>query len=74
VAWLRGELDAAGRTEQDLLALGDGSVAVVDLWRDLPERVTVLARTACNRVLVALPPAGAHGNRRYGPRARTPQA
>ncbi len=74
VAWLRGELDAAGRTEQDLLALGDGSFDVADLWRDLPERVTVLARTACNRVLVARPPAGAHGNRRYGARARTPQA
>jgi len=74
LAWLRAELDAAGRTEQDLRALGDGSFDVVDLWRDLPERITVLARTACNRVLFALPPAEAHGNRRYGARARTPQA
>jgi len=74
LAWLRGELDAAGREEQDLLALGDGSFDVVDLWRDLPERTTVLARTACNRVLYELPPPGAHRNRRYGARARTPQA
>ena len=72
--WLRGALDAAGRTDQPVLALGDGGFDVVALWRDLPERTTLLARTACNRALYALSPAGAHRNRRYGARARTPQA
>jgi hypothetical protein len=72
--WLRAELDAAGRSEQPILALGDGGFDVVDLWKELPARTTLLARTACNRVLYALPPADAHRNRRYGVRARTPQA
>lgn len=72
--WLRGELDAAGRTDQAGLALGDGGFDVVGLWRELPQRTTLLARTACNRARDALPPAAAHRNRRYGPRARPPQA
>jgi DDE superfamily endonuclease len=72
--WLRDELDAAGRVDQSLFVLGDGGFDVVDLWRELPERTTLLARTACNRALYALPPADAHRNRRYGARARTPQA
>jgi hypothetical protein len=71
--WLRTELDAAGRAEQPVLALGDGGFDVVGLWRDLPARTTLLARTACNRVLYALPPTDAHRNRRYGARAPTPQ-
>ena len=49
--WLRAELDAAGRREQAVLALGDGGFDVVGLWRELPERTTLLARTACNRAL-----------------------
>jgi hypothetical protein len=72
--WLRAELDAAGRADQPLLALADGGFDVVGLWRALPARTTLLARTACNRALYALPPAAAHRNRRYGPRAPTPQA
>jgi hypothetical protein len=72
--WLRAELEAAGRVEQELLALGDGSFDVVDLWPTLPERTTLLARTACNRVLYELPPPGAHRNRRYGARAQRPEA
>ena len=74
LTWLRNELDAAGRNEQPLVILGDGSCEVVDLWTRLPERVSVLARTACNRVLYHLPPPGAHRNRRYGERAPVPQA
>jgi hypothetical protein len=70
--WLRAELAAAGRAEQELLALGDGSFDVVDLWATLPERTTLLARTARNRALYDLPPAGAHRNRRYGARAKRP--
>lgn len=73
VRWLRDELDAAGRREQALVMRADGSFAVLDLWKQLPERVVVLARTAGNRVLYALPPAGAHRNRRYGERAPPPQ-
>jgi hypothetical protein len=73
LCWLRTQLDAAGRAEQLLLALGDGSYDVVDLWATLPERTVLLARTARNRVLYELPPPGAHRNRRYGARGRTPQ-
>jgi hypothetical protein len=72
--WLRDELDAAGRAEQPVLALGDGGFDVVGLWAGLPARTTLLARTAGNRALYALPPADAPRNRRYGARAWTPQA
>jgi hypothetical protein len=72
--WLRAALDAAGRAEQELLALGDGSFDVVDLWATLPARTTLLARTACNRALDELPPPGSHRNRRYGERAKRPNA
>jgi hypothetical protein len=71
--WLRTELDAAGRAAQDVLGLGDGSFDVVEMWKGLPERTVLLARTARNRVLYELPPPGAQRNRRYGARARTPQ-
>jgi hypothetical protein len=72
--WLRAALDAAGRAEQPVLALGDGSFDVVEVWKGLPERTVLLARTARNRVLYALPPPGAHRNRRYGERAQWPDA
>jgi hypothetical protein len=72
--WLRTELDGAGRAEQPLLALGDGSFDVVEVWKGLPERTVLLARTARNRVLHELPPPGAHRNRRYGERAKRPDA
>jgi hypothetical protein len=72
--WLRAGLDAAGRAAQRVLALGDGAFDVLEVWRALPERTILLSRTACNRALRALPPPGAHGNRRYGPRAPAPQA
>ncbi len=72
LGWLRTELDAAGRREQPVLALGDGSFDVVDLWATLPARTVLLARTACNRVLHEMPPADSHRNRRYGARARAP--
>jgi len=73
LTWLRDERDAAGRREQPLVMLGDGSFEGVDLWKRLPERVSVRARTARNRGLYHLPPPGAHRNRRYGERAPTPQ-
>ena len=74
VQWLRAELDMAGRRAQDLLVLGDAHYDTVDLWTHLPERTVVLARTAGNRVLYALPPAGARRTRRYGARAPRPDA
>ena len=49
--WLRTELDAAGRADQDVLALGNGSYDVLDLWRERPARTVLLVRTARNRVL-----------------------
>jgi len=76
LAWLRTEVDAAGRAEQQVLALGDGNYDVVDLWTTLPERTVLLTRTARNRVLYELPPAPTHKARGrppvYGPRAFTP--
>jgi hypothetical protein len=76
LTWIRAELDAAGRTEQRLLAIGDGSYAGKDLWRGLPERTDLLARCAKNRALLALPPAplpGQKGRKRvYGDQAPPP--
>jgi hypothetical protein len=75
LAWLRGELDAAGRAAQRVVALGDGNYDVVDLWTTLPERTVLLARTARNRVLYELPPPPTKRRGRppvYGPRALTP--
>ena len=67
-------MDAAERAEQPVLALGDGSFDVVDLWATLPERTVLLTRTAGNRALYALPPATAHRKRRSGERAKRPDA
>jgi DDE superfamily endonuclease len=72
--WLRTALDAAGRAEQPVLALGDGSFDVVEVWTGLPERTVLLARTAGNRALYELPSPGSHRNRRYGERAKRPEA
>jgi hypothetical protein len=75
--WLRRELDAAGRIDQDLLVVGDGSYDSAALWTELPERTILLARTARNRALFALPgpePKRRGAPRKYGERARTPAA
>ena len=55
IAWTRQALDAAGRTAQRLLALGDGAYSTAKVWAALPERVGLLARCAKNRALFALP-------------------
>jgi hypothetical protein len=47
---------------------------VVEVWKGLPERTVLLARTARNRVLYELPALGAQRNRRYGERATWPDA
>jgi hypothetical protein len=76
IDWLRGGLDQAGRTQQPILVLADGSFDVLDLWRALPERVILVTRTARNRCLYYLPqPDGAPGPGRpasYGERAPHP--
>jgi hypothetical protein len=74
VAWLREELDAAGRAERVVLALGDGRYDTLALWQALPARTVLVARSSKDRVLYELPPAGARRNRRYGERAPRPDA
>jgi DDE superfamily endonuclease len=73
--WLRRQLDAAGRQEQRLLVIGDGSYDTLGLWQQLPPRVVLLVRTARNRVLCELPQplAGRGRPRQYGPLARKPR-
>lgn len=75
LTWLRARLDAAGRRAQPLLVLADGNYDVVGLWAALPERTVLLARSARNRALYALPPpepARRGAPRKYGPHAPTP--
>ena len=76
LAWLRTELDAAGRQAQAVLAVADGLYSNQYLWRQLPERVGLLARCAQNRALYGLPAASAGRGRprKYGERAPTPRA
>jgi hypothetical protein len=73
--WTRERLDAEGRADQPLLALGDGAYSGADLWRSLPARTLLCARCARNRALWSLPPtaSGRRGRpRTYGERVRTP--
>lgn len=78
LAWLRQELDAAGRGAQRLLALGDGGFDTAGLWTALPANTALMARCAKNRALYHLPPpvSGRRrgARRKYGERARTPPA
>ena len=75
VAWVRAQLDAAGRDAQRLLCLADGSYDKPDFWRALPAHTHALVRTAKNRVLKQLPgPYSGRGRRpKYGQRAPAPQ-
>jgi hypothetical protein len=74
--WLRGELDAAGRQEQPLVVVGDGSYDTAPLWADLPSNVTLIARCARNRALFALPTREQRRGRprKYGERRPPPLA
>jgi hypothetical protein len=75
IAWVRARLDAAGRAAQRLLVLGDGAYDTVELWRALPAQVSLLVRTAKNRVLRALPEPNPRGRKRkYGAPLPTPSA
>ena len=53
--WVRQELDQAGRAQQWVLNLADGSFDVLDFWSGLPERTVAAVRTARNRRLYHLP-------------------
>jgi hypothetical protein len=53
--WIRAQLDQAGRCDQPILVLADGGFDVLELWRHLPERVSLITRTARNRSLYWLP-------------------
>ncbi len=72
--WLLRQLSGRGRTQQRILILGDGNYDTLDLWRRLPERVILLARSARNRALYYLPTAQMHRSRKYGEHAPEPQA
>jgi hypothetical protein len=72
IRWVRAQLDRLGRTAQWLLVLGDGAYDTVALWRALPDRTVLLARSAKHRVLYALP-TGTDRRRKYGARLLTPQ-
>lgn len=76
LVWVRAGLDAAGRTEQPVLGLGDGSYSTAAVWAHLPPRVSLLARCAKNRALYALPHTQpVRGRRRvYGERRPRPDA
>jgi len=73
LTWLRDQFVAAGRPDQPILMVGDGSYDTLKLWQHLPEGVILMARSAKNRALYDLPPDQTHGNRKYGERAPTPQ-
>lgn len=73
LVWLRQMLTQAGRARQRILMVGDGHYDTLNLWKHLPDGVILCARSAKNRVLYHLPPAGSRPNRRYGDRAPTPR-
>lgn len=71
--WLQTQFERHERPKQPILFVGDGHYDNLKLWQQLPNGVTMLARSAKNRVLYHLPDATMHGNRKYGERAESPQ-
>jgi hypothetical protein len=53
--WVREELDEAGREQQILLTLAEGSYETLNFWRELPERTVLAVRTTRNRRLYYKP-------------------
>jgi hypothetical protein len=76
LAWLRRELDTAGRRAQAVVGVADGLYSSQQVWRGLPAGVSLLARCAHHRALYGLlaPSVGRGRPRKYGERAPTPQA
>lgn len=73
VAWMRQQMDEAGREEQVLMTLGDGHYDTLDFWPGLPTNTIAVVRTPRNRCLYHLPDEGAHGNCKYGDKAPAPR-
>jgi hypothetical protein len=71
--WLQAQFAVHERPEQAVLLVGDGHYDNLKLWQQVPQGVTLLARSAKNRVLYHLPDATLHGNCKYGKRALSPQ-
>ena len=73
--WLREGLDERGRERQRLLMVADGSYDTLPLWKALPERTVMLARSAKNRRLYHLmnDQQKQDGRRKYGDPAPKPQ-
>ncbi len=79
LSWVRRELDQKGRSAQPLVGVGDGSYDVQGIWGHLPERTTLVVRTARNRKLLDLAdklegPRGPGRPALYGERLPTPAA
>lgn len=73
LCWLLEQCFKHGRKQQKILMVADGSYETINLWKNLPDGIILMARSAKNRVLYYLPSADAHGNRKYGERAPAPQ-
>lgn len=73
VGWLTSQFQRLGRAQQALLMVADGGFDTLGLWKDLPDGVILMVRSAKNRVLYHVPTADAHASRKYGARADTPQ-
>jgi hypothetical protein len=73
LGWVLAQLARLGRPSQRILMLGDGNYDTLEMWRRLPQQVTLLARSAKNRALYGLPTADMHRSRKYGQRAPEPQ-
>jgi hypothetical protein len=77
LVWLRDQLARCGRAGQRVLFVGDGHYDNLTLWQAIPENVTLLARSAKNRVLYHPAPVAQEkqrGRQRvYGERAAAPQ-
>lgn len=71
--WLLEQCLKHERSKQNILMVADGSYDTINLWKNLPDGIVLMARSAKNRVLHYLPDADAHGNRKYGERAPAPQ-
>jgi hypothetical protein len=52
--------------------VADGGYDQVKMWKELPEGVILMARSARNRALFFLPTSEMRANRKYGERAPTP--
>jgi hypothetical protein len=73
--WLRARLDGCKRSGQWIVALADGAFDTKTMWKNLPDRVVLIVRTAKNRALCELPGqyVGKWRPRQYGAAVPTPQ-